>query len=99
MKRLTQCDHNETEQKVSEPIFKLQEAHVRLIDRFHGAQARTDLIVAFDGRNDCGTQASRNADTQSPDHAANEEIPDHILLSPSSCVQTSQRVRETCQKR
>ena len=58
----------------------------------------TDLIVAFDRGDDCRTQASRNADAESPDHTANEEIPDHVRLSPSSCVQASQRIRRRCQK-
>lgn len=91
-KLLTQCDHNETEQKISEPIVKLWEAYVRLVNRFTGNK-RTDLIVAFKGGNNCRTQASRDADAESPDHTANEEIPDHVRLSPSSYVQASQRRR------
>lgn len=62
-------------------------------NRFHGAQ-QTDLIVAFDGRNDRGTKTSGDADTKTPNHTANEEIPDHVLLSPSSRFRASQRICE-----
>lgn len=54
----------------------------------------TDLIVAFDGRNDCGTKTSGDADTETAYHAANEEIPNHVFLSPSSHFERSQRTRE-----
>jgi hypothetical protein len=66
---------------------------VRLLNLFHGAQ-RTDLIVAFDGRNDSGTKTSRDADTKAPNHATNEEIPDHVVLSPSSRFEAGQKIHE-----
>ena len=70
---------------------------MRLVNRFHGAQY-TDLIVAFDRRNDRGTKASRNADAESPNHAADEDIPNHVLLSPSSRFEVGQRIRKAWTK-
>ena len=64
---------------------------MRFVNRFHGVQ-RTDLIVAFDGCNDCGTKTGGDADTESPNHTADEDIPDHVLLSPSSHFEVSQRI-------
>jgi hypothetical protein len=58
----------------------------------------TDLIIALEGCNDCRTETSRDADTESTDHAANKEIPDHVLFSPSTRVQESQKIQETCSK-
>ena len=52
----------------------------------------TDLVVALNGRDDSGTKTSRDADAESPNHTANEEIPDHVLLSPSLGFETSQRM-------
>lgn len=66
---------------------------MRFVKRFHGTQ-QTDLIVAFNGRNNGGTKTSRDADTKSPDHTANEDIPNHVLLSPSSRFGASQRICE-----
>ena len=61
-------------------------------NRFHGAQ-QTDLIVAFDGRNDRGTKTSGDADTKTPNHTANKKIPDHVLLPPSSWFEMNQMIR------
>jgi len=66
---------------------------VRLVNRFHGAQ-HTDLIVAFDGRDDRGTKASRDADAKPPNHAADEDIPNHVIFPPSSRFEVSQGIRE-----
>lgn len=61
--------------------YRKEDENRRLISRGQ----YTDLIVPFDGRNDCGTKTSGDADTKSPNHTADKDIPDHVLLSPSSC--------------
>ena len=53
----------------------------------------TNLIVAFDGCDDGRTKPGGDADTESTDHTADEEIPDHVLFSPSFGVQPSQGMR------
>lgn len=45
----------------------------------------TDLIVPFDGGNDCGTKTSGDADAKPSDHTADKDIPDHVLFSPPWC--------------
>lgn len=41
---------------------------------------RTYLIIALKGRNNRRTQTSGYTDTQSTYHAADEQVPDHILV-------------------
>ena len=55
---------------------------MRLPSRLRGVKW-TNLIIAFDGGNDSGTKTSGDADAESPNHTANEDIPNHVLLSPS----------------
>jgi hypothetical protein len=65
---------------------------MRLVFDFMGSEC-TDLVIPFDGRYDRGAKSSRHADAESTNHAANEKIPDHVLLSPSSRVQSSENKR------
>jgi len=62
------------------------------LNRFHRAR-HTDLVIAFDGRHDGGTKTSGDADAESSDHTANEEIPDHVLLPPSLGFEGGQTMR------
>ena len=66
---------------------------MRLAFDFMGSEC-TDLIIPLNGRDDRGAESSRHADAEPTNHAANEKIPNHVLLSPSSRVQTVQRTSE-----
>ena len=70
---------------------------MRLVNRSHGAQY-TDLIITFDGRDDRGAKASRDADAKPPNHAAYKDVPNHVLFSPSSRFEVGQRRRKAWRK-
>ena len=55
---------------------------MRLVFDFIGSEC-TDLVIPLNGRDDRGAESSRHADAESTNHAANEKIPNHVLLSPS----------------
>jgi len=78
---LTQRHRDKYQEKIGKPVFKLFPLRVR--HSLALKKKRTNLIITHDTRDNRGTQTGSYTDTESTYQAANENIPNHILVSVS----------------